>query len=75
MWMHYVHFEAVLGFTRKEQMRCSQVFRGNNANGDTRNVTSDVGTPMNVIKENMTRPREVQKCRKNSQKLRYNTHF
>ena len=63
----YVHFDTVLTFTRNEQMRCLDAFRGN-ANGDKhmRNVTSHVGTPRNVSGENMTRPREVQKRRKNN---------
>ena len=51
----YVHFETILGFTRNEQMGCSDGFRGN-ANGvkHTCNATSHVGTPWNVWGENMT---------------------
>ena len=74
----YVHFETILGFTRNEQMGCLEAFRGN-ANGvkHTRNVTSHVGILRNnVFGENITRPVEVQKCRKNCQNWRlYNTRF
>ena len=51
-----------MGFTRNEQMGCSEAFRGN-ANGSKhpRNFTSHVGTPQNVSSENMTRPGELQK--------------
>ena len=57
-----------MGFTRNEQMGCSEDFRGN-ANGveHPRKVTSHVDTPMNVSGENMTRPGKVQKCPKNNQ--------
>ena len=64
----YIHFEAILDFTRNEQMGCSEAFRGSEIGvKHPRNVTSHVGTPRNVSGENMTRPIEVQKCRKNSQ--------
>ena len=47
---------------------CSEVFRGNtNGAEHMRNVTSHVGTPRNVLGKNMTKHREVQKCRKNRQ--------
>ena len=64
----YVHFEAILGFTRNEQMGCSEAFRGDeNGAKNPHNVTSHFDTPWNVSGENMTRPEKVQKCRENSQ--------
>ena len=67
----YVHCEIILGFTRNEQMGCSEAFQGN-ANGakHPRNVTSHVSFPRNVSGKNMTRPGEFQKYRKNSQNWR-----
>ena len=55
-------------FTRNELMGCSEAFQAN-ANGvnHTPNVTSHVGTPMNILGENMTRDGKIKKCRKNSQ--------
>ena len=45
----YVHFETVLGFTRNEQMRCSESFRGNtNGAKHPRNITSHVEFPRKV---------------------------
>ena len=64
----YVHFDTTLGFTRNEQMMRSDVFRGStNGAKHPRNVTSHISFPRNVSGENMNRPREVQKCLKNSQ--------
>ena len=53
----YVHFAAVLDFTRNEQIGCLEAFR-NNTNSDRhqRNVTRHVSFPRNVSGENMTRP-------------------
>ena len=67
----YVLFETILGLSRNEQMGCSKAFRGN-ANGaeHPRKVISYDGTPMNVTRENMTRPKKVQKFHKNSQNWR-----
>ena len=63
----YVHFETILCFTRNEQMGSLETFQGN-ANGakHTHNVTSHVGTHSNDSGENMTKPQDVQKCRKNN---------
>ena len=59
----YVHFEAVLGFTRKEQMGCLEDFRGKeNGSKHPRNITSHVIFSSNILGENMSRPGEVQKC-------------
>nr|ABD83275.1 Fgenesh protein 14 [Beta vulgaris] len=63
-WIH-VHFEAILGFTRNEQIVRLETFRGNkNGAKHPRNVTSNVGFPSNVSGEDMTMPEEVQKCPK-----------
>ena len=64
----YIHFETNLGFTRNEQIGCSDAFQGN-TNGATypHNVTSHVNTPRNVSGKIVTKPVEVQKCPKNSQ--------
>ena len=63
----YVHFETILGFTRNEQMGCSEAFGGNiNGAKYPRNITSHVGFIRNVSEENMTRPEKVQTCPKNS---------
>ena len=67
-----------LVFTRNEQMRCLETFRGN-ANGGkhTRSVTSHVDNPRNFSGENMTRLGKVKK--KNVPKTAkievYNTRF
>ena len=64
----YVHFETISCFTRiKRTNGCSEAFR-ENANGVKHpcNVTSHVGTPKNVLGENMAWSGEVQKCRKNN---------
>ena len=64
----YVYFETILGFTRNEQMRCLDVFRGNtNGAKHPHNVTSHVSFLRNVSGENMTRSIEVRKCQQNSQ--------
>ena len=62
----YVHFETILGFTRNEQIRCSEAFRGNTkVTKHQRKVTTQVGFLRNISGENIIR--EVQKCLKNSQ--------
>ena len=67
----YVHFEPILGFTRNEQMVCSEALRCSaNFVKHPRNVKSHVGTPRNVSGESMTRIAEVEKCRKNNQNWR-----
>ena len=51
-----------MGFTRNEQMGCSEDFRVNENDATyPRNVTSHVGTPRNVSEGNMIRPEKVQK--------------
>ena len=53
----YVHFEAILDFTRNEQLGCFEAFRGNkNGVKHPRNVISHIGTSSDVSGENMTRP-------------------
>ena len=63
-----IQFDAILSFTRNEQIGCLKAFQ-DNANGAKHpcNVISHVGTPRNVSRQNMTRSGEVQKCRKNNQ--------
>ena len=60
----YVHLETILGFTRNEQMGCSEAFRGNAS------CAKHQGTPRNVSGENISKPKEVQQCPKNSQNWR-----
>ena len=55
-----LRFEAILGFTRNEQMRSLLVFRGNtNGAENPRNITSHVYNTRNILGENMTKPGEV----------------
>ena len=52
IWIHLCYFEAILGFTRNEHMRCSKAFRGNaNTAKYPDNVTSHVGSPKNVSRK------------------------
>ena len=63
----YIHFEVILGFSRNEQMRRSKTFR-DNANGAKYHATlQGTSTFLEMFQENITFPREVQKCPKNSQ--------
>ena len=63
----YVRFEAILGFTRNEQIVCLEVIQVNiNGAKHSMNVTSHVGLPKNVSGENMIRFENVQKYPKNN---------
>ena len=76
IWMHLRSVRGNFGFTRNEQMWCSEAFRGNtNGVKHPRNVTSHVGLPKNGSGENMTRLGEVQKCLKTTKIECYNTRF
>ena len=57
-------------------MGCSEAFRGKaNSAKHPRNVTSQFGTPRNILGENMTRPGVVKKCTKNTKIEGYYTSF
>ena len=74
-WCIYVHFEAILCFTRNEQMRCSESFRGNlNGAKHPRNIISHVSFPRSFLGENMTRPGEVKKISQKQPKLKVIIH-
>ena len=72
-WNEYVDAftftsSKIFGFTRNEQMGCSETFRCNkNGAKHPCNVKSHVDIPRNVSGENMTRLGEVKKSPKNNQ--------
>ena len=72
----YDHFETILGFTRNEQIGCSNAFRGNtNCTKHPHNITNHIGTPRNVSGEHMTRLGKVQNVPKTTKIEGYNTRF
>ena len=72
----YVHFEAILGFTRNKQMRRSKAFRGNvNGAKYPRNVTSHVGFPTNVSRKYGHARRSPKMSQKQPILKGYNTRF